>query len=889
MTKSSKKNLILWLGISTGFAAVFGTSAALYFSAGDLKNIADKKEYLIRSSEPLTLGGYHFDSSATYGPASTKTPESLMASNLVREKTIGETKFVKDSSGKNVVSQSSTSKLTFELAQELILTFKKNDNSAEGNPQEQVIFNNDDAEKNASIRLVEKPETIALRSDNKKSINSDYFDSILLGKANFINGELVPDVNGSYSIEGIGFTVRDDISWVDHNGNETKYKINVRDFYYSYMRTWLFDTKYRRSNGGSETLDQYFIELTSTTTRFTNEKEYPNDYLLGLFGVDAVSLRDESKTIKQVDIDGVSKQMFSVTSLSGAENPNFSSLFKKSFLNSFLLSAAPSQFIDELVAKNQGTVYPTSLEKGEKITGDANKFGIYIYGQRRNDNLFASAYVPVSAEENRIIFKKNIYFANKEFLAETDTLERIIFEHSSSPTFNDQLFNNFFEGTVSEMPYNSLTQQQKIKIFGLEGNDEFASEKGLLQIKQLNKAQLVQRTLLTTDPRKFGANETGNYYFNESYANVMYGSTIEQLKSGTAKTTESFFNGAGFELRTLLNASINWFTFINNSTKGLKQLWLNRTAPNAMYSSSVDSTPFDNASRINDIGYFKNGEKITITEAEMKKTFLDNSSSIDEQYKNKGFADIKVLVGKLLTKAGITASNPLEWQIVYPHADASSNKIKIDQLDMVVKTIKQLDSRLNPSIYVPNNRDEMMQAVNDNKAISDFNGWGYDYEGIGSFLDGISHGKGISLLGAFSLYSDVKNTMLRKQSPEFAKLSDSIKKLMNPGLPKNLKVENWIDFTNDDNNNLESKFGDYAISTELAKFFLGYQEELNKDQITNLIIELNVIAGFTMESDISIDDSEATSLSLVLPEYLYPTTESGILYLSDIRLGDKNV
>jgi hypothetical protein len=57
-------------------------------------------------------------------------------------------------------------------------------------------------------------------------------------------------------------------------------------------------------------------------------------------------------------------------------------------------------------------------------------------------------------------------------------------------------------------------------------------------------------------------------------------------------------------------------------------------------------------------------------------------------------------------------------------------------------------------------------------------------------LDGISHGKGISLLGAFSLYSDVKNTILRKQSPEFAKLSDSIKKLMNPGLPKNLKVEN---------------------------------------------------------------------------------------------------
>ena len=887
MTKSSKKNLILWLGISTGLAAIFGTSAGLYFSAGDLKNIADKKEYLVRSSTPLTLGGYHFDTSATYGPAATKTPEGLMTSNLIREKTIGETKFVKNDSGRLVVAQSSKSKYSLELAKEIILTFKDGNNSV------QVIFNSDEAEIDKSISMNDKPEVIQLESSNKKSINHKYFDDLLsTGKANLnLNGELESNVEGTYLLNSLGFTVHDDVSWVDHNGNPTKYKLNVRDFYYSYMRTWLFDTKYRRSHGGSETLDQYFIEMTSTTSRFTNEKEYPNDYLLGLFGIDALALRDESKTIQKVDIDGVSTDVFNVTALSGETSPSFKSLLDKAFLNSFLLSAAPSQFIDELVSENNDKIYPTSLPSGEKISGDANKFGIYIYGQKRTDNLFASSYIPVSAEENRIIFKKNIHFANKEFLNETNTLERIIFEYSTSPTFNDQLFNNFFEGTVSEMPYNSLTQQQKIKIFGLEGNDKFAIEKGLLQVKQLNKTQLVQRTLLTTDPRKFNDNETGNYFFNESYSKIMYGSTIQELKSGTAKTANSFFNGSGFELRTLLNASINWFTFINNSTKGLKQLWLNHSAPNAVYNSSIETTPFDNLASVNNIGYFNGDTKVVTTEKEMKQLFLDNSSSIDEQYKNKNFLEIKRLVEELLDREGIVASNPLEWSIVYPHADASSNKIKIDQLDMVVKTIKLLDSkgRLKPTLYVPNNRDEMMQAVNDNKAISDFNGWGYDYEGIGSFLDGISHGKGISLLGAFSLYSNITNTKLRAQSPEFAKLSDRIKEIMNPDLPNNLKVEDWISFTNDDNNNIDSKFGNFAISTELAKFFLMYQEELTKDEIPALIVELNIIAGFAMESDISIDDSKSTSLSLVLPEYLYPTTESGILYLSDIRLGDKNV
>jgi hypothetical protein len=51
---------------------------------------------------------------------------------------------------------------------------------------------------------------------------------------------------------------------------------------------------------------------------------------------------------------------------------------------------------------------------------------------------------------------------------------------------------------------------------------------------------------------------------------------------------------------------------------------------------------------------------VVTTEAEMKSIFMNNSSSIDEQYKNKGFADIKKQIEKLLDDANITTANPLQ-------------------------------------------------------------------------------------------------------------------------------------------------------------------------------------------------------------------------------------
>lgn len=894
MTKTKKKNIFLGAGVTSIFAAAFGASAAIYFSAGELENVANKGDYIIRSNTPLNLGGYYFDSTASYGTASSKSSQNLMNANAIRIQTIGETKFNTNALTKNiVVAIPSKSKLVLELAKELVLVFVNNST----NEEHQVIFNSDEAEIEplfSSKTLI--PETVALKSNNPKSINSNYFNELLAGSANMNeNGELVPVQNGQYSIRSLGFTVKENVPWIDSDGNKTKYNINVNDFYYSYMRTWLFDAKFRRSHGGTESLDTYFINSTATNTRFKNDDKYPNDYLFGLFGIDSKSMQDENKTIVPVTIDNVSTNMFVISASPEEKHPKFRELLTKIFLDSNLIPAAPSEFINELVEKNQYTKYD-----GEEITGLAKKFGIYIYGNKRVDNLFASAYIPVSSADNRIVFIKNENFANKDFVEEKTTMKRIIFQFSTSPTYNDQLFTNYLEKTVSEITYQILNEKQKIKIFGTSVSEKEALNSGLLQVKQLNKSKLVQRTLLTTDPKKLTKDKDGNweqYYFNEEYAKIMYGSTIESLREGVGKTTESFFYGSGFELRTLLNSSINWYTFINNSWKGERNVWLNNTAQNAKYNSlsNSDMTPLDYVDTINNINYFNDGEKKVINQEQMKKQFIDNVDNANNQYKSttEDFALIKKLVKSLLDKNNVTINNPLKWAIAYPWSDAPSQVVKINQLEKIIETINSLDSRLQPYLFIPSSNNELLDSIARNKGISDFNGWGYDYEGIGSFIDGISHGQGISLLGAFSMYScdDEKYKNIKVAFPEFTKLSLAIKENFKY-LPAGKKVEDWINLTNDNNNNIDYHFVDvspsYNISTEFAKFFLDYQTLITDQEITDLIIELNSIAGFSMNSDNSIDNPDKASLSLVLLEYYYPTTESGILYLSDIRNGDKS-
>ncbi|MGL4343404.1 MAG: OppA family ABC transporter substrate-binding lipoprotein [Metamycoplasmataceae bacterium] len=914
-----KKVLLLSSSIFIGASLVIVPSV-LYFTTGKITPIYESKKYLIRSNSKLNIDGYFFDTSATYGTIPTKNLRGILGANLLRVETTGETSFIADNNNLEV-EESSKERLVLELAKEIIFEYKLKTDDA-SSPIRIRVFDNDKAEINPNDSKVGgKTPIVTLSSKDPNSINSPEFRKFLYSKENENNEEI--------EIINISFTVKDDKYWVDQNGNKTKYKIQVEDFWYSYMRTKLFDFNFRNNNGGSKELDKFFIDKSKTASRFSEKDRYPNEYLFEIFGLDAKALLDKTKSIRTIKINDEDKRVISfygINNFNGSQGysaVDWSKLFDKMFFNSSLFLAAPSAYIDEELAKNDSK----NNTSAGKIEGAAREFGIYTYAMSRSETLFASSYVPIQASDNRIRFIKNNYFANDEFLKLDNNLNEIILEYTvgiDQSTFRDQIFNNFLNKTISEIEYNHLNNSQKQQIWGQDGSDY--KKNGLLFTKNENKSSLVQRTLLVTNPapcndpshfnndgsHKNGISHNGLYNFNDQYAKFVFGSSIEDLALGKAETASSFFANNGFKLRTYLNASINWFTFINNIFDGNKYMWLNHAAPHARYSQNYDDSddkkiPLLDYEIVNSVGYLdENNNVVNITPSDMAKHNVENPGD-NEKLQSPKYKEISELVQKLLdSNPEITSNNPLTWSIIYPQSD--NDNFKINQLEKLINIIKGLDpkGRLNPNVKAPKDRDEMLKLINNNYSIQDFQGWSYDYEGIGSYLDGISHGDGISLLGAFGIFSKLENnSSLANNFPNFTFLSKELDKFAKQNWIfykdeklEDLKVENWEKLTNRINTNINGYFssrakevgGVFDMSTEIAKFFIYFESLVkppsqdSKINFPNLVRELNMIAGFSMEAELSIDDPNSAGYSLVLDKYLYPSTNKEVLYLQDIRV-----
>ena len=131
------------------------------------------------------------------------------------------------------------------------------------------------------------------------------------------------------------------------------------------MRSKLFDRDFRRSNGGSKKLDDYFIETTKTATLFQDNGRFTNEYLFGFFDLDATKLYEHNSAIQTVSIDNELRKMFTFSVLDETKATNgFFSAFQKLLSNNLLFSAAPSDFIKELAANEQ---LNTSLGKNKNL------------------------------------------------------------------------------------------------------------------------------------------------------------------------------------------------------------------------------------------------------------------------------------------------------------------------------------------------------------------------------------------------------------------------------------------------------------------------------------------------------------------------------------------
>ena len=576
MKPKLKKYLIIGSSILIPVSLI-SLGTGLYFNSSNLERISQKGIYNIKINEPLNNEGYKFDLSYSYGSVSNTSKNSLLLINeLLHLKSEGDFKYDQIN---DVVIQPSYESYKFSLIDSIVLTFVKAGTSiqelknADPNNSDlffQLVFDSDDDSITPQFNPSNNNDFVLTKTSNDpRSINNpDVFGKILSSgylsqKINLDDQNLnIDTTQHNFMMVNLGVTFNDNAYWVDSNGNKTKYNIRPEDMFYSIKRTLLFDRKYRQSHGGSKELDSYFIEKTQTTKLFGENQKFPNEYLFEFFGIKKDYLYDETKAIQSL-LGNPNKKSYVFTFNIFNNNQVTDSTFvysnyeiiNKYLINSLTFSLCPSQYIKEKFADNQNV----NQTKVGTIEGEAREYGIYTYGQNREDVLYASYYIPVSSSGGREVYQYNKYHPDLEWVNNVENgfekngktyknLNTVILEYAGgidSSTFNNQTFNAFLSGTVSEMDYSLISDAQKQQLYGNDFNNKEvlianSEANGLRATKNINISKLNTRTVWQAFPT-----DNLEYKFNDVYAKLVYGSSIDELNNGSAIISNTFFGGVG--------------------------------------------------------------------------------------------------------------------------------------------------------------------------------------------------------------------------------------------------------------------------------------------------------------------------------------------------------
>ncbi|QJG66856.1 OppA family ABC transporter substrate-binding lipoprotein [Mycoplasma phocoenae] len=189
-------------------------------SKGQLQTVIDKKIYARTVNAIKTYDGNDYDGSSSFGSEVSQASYIQTGLKLFRVQALN-AQVIKEELQKvpgeakpqqvTIIKYPSFWKYRLEAADAIVLTLK--DGTTE-------VFDTDEVDELPKMDGIKKYNEIYQQhfSSNAKSINSkNFFEK--LKKATKMQ-----------------FTIRS-YSWVDKNGNETEYKTNAKDFYYSWMRT----------------------------------------------------------------------------------------------------------------------------------------------------------------------------------------------------------------------------------------------------------------------------------------------------------------------------------------------------------------------------------------------------------------------------------------------------------------------------------------------------------------------------------------------------------------------------------------------------------------------------------------------------------------------------
>ncbi|MGZ9432594.1 OppA family ABC transporter substrate-binding lipoprotein [Mycoplasma sp. 613B] len=696
------------------------------------------------------------------------------------------------------------------------------------------VFDNDKHEKGMFNEGEEITSALVkLTSDDPKSINS----------LNFLN-----KLSKASKIQ---LTIKKDIPWVKSNGQKSQYNVELEDFVYGWNRKMLYGGDYRASHGGSKKIDDDIIRKYSlgSSSSFDSTNHVSNDYLFKVFGIQKDNFSKSETFI--TDIKDTNEKGLTFLKIENKE-ANFNELFKKLLLDSTYFSPVSHKFIDD---RNKQIFDITGKHEGEfGETGDAFKYAYYWYGKQYDeDQLYASPYLPFYLSNDRTVYIRNDYYAETGWKEkEATSVKKITSRYNLYPDsvqFNSAQFNNYLEGTVSILPYSSLSDANKSIIYKDLSQIHFRKtpDKGLYKGGLSKDVIPGARDLLEKGTNFNGGQADKKYYFNDNYAKLAFGSSIEELAKGKAELGKTLFTGKSFAFRTIIDALWNSYTYIKDNSKTAIP-WLSMIGPdNHLGGSELDGkTARDFYDDINTTFSINESGEIFYTKTieEQRKQYLDNLQDKNKQYEAPRIevlkAELKKILDDFYAENHLDASkDKIEFSISNRYRNESSSKIA--SLDSVIDMMNKLDNRLKINSQAEFKSEDVWNVLILGLGNSQIVGWSADYDGSGTFIDGSGQLNGSPLYLAIAHFAELpSDSPYVKSFPEFKKYADAFKtEFEKERLAYPDKKQAWLPFSEwiKATNAYDANYEDIQYEYEYEKNADGTPKEVDKDG--NAVPKLN--------------------------------------------------
>ena len=878
-------------------------------------NMINKRLYIRTLNANLQKQAWINDASRTFGAMQDNLSHHFIGGLLVRKSGLNEPTIetLKLPTGPvSKISKPTFYKNKLEYVKEFILTIDG----------EQKIYDNDEAE-----ILPEGTEEI-----NGKKYYTDISVQALSKNAKSINNpEFYKDLEKASKLQ---FTLKEDVYWSDYKGQKTKYKINPKDVYYSWLRTVTLNRslRYNPAYGGSEALDKLIhdnlldVEASDLTK---NEQGYSNEYLYGIFNVNSANFYKEDKFITDATINSKQVKAITIDKKDASKKADFKNFFISCLLTGQDFILAPSEYIDDVNANGikaysyKGLAASPSINAQLEAIKDKvfGKIGGYWYGIHEKTTLFAGPYYALEITGTDKDFKLNENYWDQEWVKSTNKINEIIWRYASSTTqttdeFAKNNFINYQQFATTEADYSLLTPANKTIV------NKNVKKYGLRQLKPSNKLNPRQRFITTSHLNLAVADSK---FLNDAYLKISYNVTKDDIKNGKQSLSDYLSNGP-LSFRSILNAAVNWDAFTNTLTNNIGRPWLVKLAEDGAIGGSDQNTASHTTfksfyNEINSLFAFdKDGNKIEFSKTkdrfqispEDNQKSLASAAKVIDQYKSAGFDELKQKLAELI--ADFDEKNPtlkgqnFEYTWFFQYVNVDPN------LEVAMNSLCDLYAELNPRlkykfVSVKDGNDPDLNAVR-NKDITGqtFASWSYDFDLSASGFDSLSWNG--SLLSILTSLEDPANAALKAKFenifPEMAKAAAAFKAygIANPwnvSVPVDklhlVEPTQYKDFRNDGYNYVwklqDGKYvrdgdNEYPDATEIygysAKFWLNYTGTQTNENIMKLVNELATFFRIDPQTGHNVISKSEYTPFLLNKFYHRPIITGEVLHYSDVKV-----